>query len=121
MTDAADARLPAHGVDADTVLARLEDFSTDDRDWRGGRVFSLVYDAGPDVADLLIRAANRYSAENALNTAAFPSLGRMQGDIITITVGLLGGDRRAGGRAGIRGYLTSGGYGVAPPGRQDGP
>ena len=65
----------------------------DDRDWRGGRVFSLVYSAGDDVHDLLERAATLYSAENALNTAVFPSLGRMQRDIVTITAGLLGADR----------------------------
>jgi glutamate/tyrosine decarboxylase-like PLP-dependent enzyme len=109
MAEFADNRLPAHGLDADTVLARLDEFAADDRDWRGGRVFSLVYDAGPDVRDLLTRAAGRYAAENALNTMAFPSLGWMQHDIVTITVGLLGGDRRPGGSAGVRGYLTSGG------------
>ena len=109
MAEFADNRLPAHGLDADAVLARLDEFAADDRDWRGGRVFSLVYDAGGDVHDLLTRAANRFAAENALNTMAFPSLGWMQHDIITITTGLLGGDRRPGGSSGVRGYLTSGG------------
>ena len=109
MADAADERLPAHGLDPDAVLARMDGFAADDRDWRGGRVFSLVYDAGPTVSDLLARAAARFGAENALNTTAFPSLGRMQHDIVTITVGLLGGDRRAQGSAGVRGFLTSGG------------
>ena len=109
MADAVDERLPAHGLDPDAVLARMDGFAADDRDWRGGRVFSLVYDAGPTVSDLLARAAARFGAENALNTTAFPSLGRMQHDIVTISVGLLGGDRRAQGSAGVRGFLTSGG------------
>src|SRR5664280_263324 len=109
MPDFADNRLPTHGMDADAVLARLDEFAADDRDWRGGRVFSLVYDAGPGVHELLTRAANRFAAENALNTMAFPSLGWMQHDIVTITTGLLGGGRRQGGGAGVRGYLTSGG------------
>ena len=86
-------RLPAHGVDADEVLARMDELRADDRDWRGGRVFSLVYSAGDDVHALLERAATPYSAENALNTMVFPSLGRMQQDIVTITAGLLGADR----------------------------
>lgn len=109
MAEFADNRLPAHGIDADAVLARLDEFAADDRDWRGGRVFSLVYDAGDEVRDLLTRAAARFGAENALNTMAFPSLGWMQHDIVTITIGLLGGDRRPGGSGGVRGYLTSGG------------
>jgi sphinganine-1-phosphate aldolase len=103
-------RLPDHGLDADQVLAQMEGLRVDDRDWRGGRVFSLVYSAGDAVHDLLEQAANLYSAENALNTAVFPSLGRMQQDIVAITAGLLGADRLpAGERDGVRGYLTSGG------------
>ena len=88
----------------------MSELRVDDRDWRGGRVFSLVYSAGTDVHDLLERAATLYSAENALNTAVFPSLGRMQRDIVTITAGLLGADRLPPDqRDGVRGYLTSGG------------
>ena len=88
----------------------MSELRVDDRDWRGGRVFSLVYSAGDDVHDLVERAATLYSAENALNTAVFPSLGRMQRDIVSITAGLLGVDRLpADRRDGVRGYLTSGG------------
>ena len=109
MPEFADTRLPAHGLDAGAVLARLDELAADARDWRGGRVFSLVYNAGDEVLDLLARAAGRYSAENALNTMAFPSLGWMQHDIVTITAGLLGADRRPPGAGRARGYLTSGG------------
>ncbi|HWE70617.1 MAG TPA: aminotransferase class V-fold PLP-dependent enzyme [Acidimicrobiales bacterium] len=123
-----DNRLPARGTDADAVLARMGELRADDRDWKGGRVFSLVYSAGDDVHDLLQRASNLYSAENALNTMVFPSLGWMQHDIVTITAGLLGADRAEGSGSGsgavsgavsgsgsgsaageVRGYLTSGG------------
>ncbi len=83
---------------------------SDDRDWRSGRVFSLVYSAGDGVHDLLERAATLFSAENALNTGVFPSLARMQQDIVSITAGLLGADRlRPDERDSVRGYLTSGG------------
>jgi sphinganine-1-phosphate aldolase len=105
-----DHRLPAHGSDPSAVLARMGELRADDRDWKGGRVFSLVYSAGDDVHDLLERAANLYSAENALNTGVFPSLGWMQHDIITITAGLLGADQVAAtGTGQVHGYLTSGG------------
>ena len=59
MADFADHRLPPHGLDADAVLSRLDELAVDDRDWRGGRVFSLVYSAGDEVLGLLTRAANR--------------------------------------------------------------
>ncbi len=106
----ASARLPAHGADTDHVLAAMAGLRVDDRDWRGGRVFSLVYSAGDTVHTLLERAATLYSAENALNTTVFPSLGRMQADIVSISTGLLGGDRLPVDEADeVRGYLTSGG------------
>ncbi|MGH9096534.1 MAG: pyridoxal phosphate-dependent decarboxylase family protein, partial [Acidimicrobiales bacterium] len=112
-----DNRLPPHGADADAVLARMVTLRDDDRDWRGGRVFSLVYSAGDAVHELLQKASNLYSAENALNTRVFPSLGWMQHDIVTITAGLLGADSDSGsggagaggGASEVRGYLTSGG------------
>jgi len=88
----------------------MGELRTDDRDWRGGRVFSLVYSAGDEVHGLLERAGAMYSAENALNTTVFPSLGRMQHDIVGITAGLLGADRLPVGQRGeVRGFLTSGG------------
>jgi glutamate/tyrosine decarboxylase-like PLP-dependent enzyme len=88
----------------------MVELRVDDRDWRGGRVFSLVYSAGEEVHRLLERAATLYASENALNTAVFPSLGRMQRDIVAITGGLLGADRLPGvERSGVRGFLTSGG------------
>ena len=105
-----DNRLPDHGQDPDAVLARMGELRADDRDWRGGRVFSLVYSAGDEVHDLLARAAGLYSAENALNTMVFPSLGWMQHDIVTITAGLLGAEAvAADGSGDVRGFLTSGG------------
>jgi glutamate/tyrosine decarboxylase-like PLP-dependent enzyme len=79
-----------------------------DQDWRGGRVFSLVYSAGDDVHELLQEAGALYSAENGLNVLAFPSIGTMQHDIVSNTATLLGGDDPASG-GGLHGYLTSGG------------
>jgi sphinganine-1-phosphate aldolase len=104
------ARLPDHGVPADVVLATMAGLRVDDRDWRGGRVFSLVYSAGEPVHRLLEEAATLYSAENALNTEVFPSLGRMQQDIVGIATGLLGAGRLPADEGGqVRGFLTSGG------------
>ena len=71
-----------------------------DQDWRGGRVFSLVYSAGDDVHELLSDALALYSAENGLNVLAFPSIGTMQHDIVRNTATLLGADDPAAGRGG---------------------
>ncbi len=100
--------MPAHGLPRDEVMQQLITMKQDDQDWRGGRVFSLVYSAGDDVHELLSDALSLYSAENGLNVLAFPSIGVMQHDIVSNTASLLGADDPAAGGA-VEGYLTSGG------------
>jgi sphinganine-1-phosphate aldolase len=100
--------MPEHGLSRGEVMQRLLALKRDDQDWRGGRVFSLVYSAGDDVHELLSDAQSLYSAENGLNVLAFPSIGIMQHDIVQNTASLLGADDPASG-GGVEGYLTSGG------------
>jgi sphinganine-1-phosphate aldolase len=100
--------IPQHGLARADVLAQLLAMKQGDQDWRGGRVFSLVYSAGDEVHELLQDALSLYSAENGLNVLAFPSIGTMQHDIVRNTATLLGADDPAGG-GDVEGYLTSGG------------
>jgi glutamate/tyrosine decarboxylase-like PLP-dependent enzyme len=100
--------MPDEGLPRSEVMQRLIAMKQDDQDWRGGRVFSLVYSAGDDVHELLSDALALYSAENGLNVLAFPSIGTMQHDIERNTATLLGADDPASGQA-VEGYLTSGG------------
>ena len=100
--------IPQRGLARQDVLARLLAMKQGDQDWRGGRVFSLVYSAGDEVHELLQDALSLYSAENGLNVLAFPSIGTMQHDIVCNTATLLGADEPASG-GGVEGYLTSGG------------
>ena len=100
--------MPENGLPRDEVMQRLLAMKQDDQDWRGGRVFSLVYSAGDDVHELLSDALALYSAENGLNVLAFPSIGVMQHDIVCNTASLLGADEPTAGGA-VEGYLTSGG------------
>jgi sphinganine-1-phosphate aldolase len=100
--------IPQHGLAREDVLAQLLAMKQDDQDWRGGRVFSLVYSAGDEVHELLQDALSLYSAENGLNVLAFPSIGLMQHDIIQNTATLLGAAEPASGGA-VEGFLTSGG------------
>ena len=46
--------------------------------WAEGRTFGLVFDGGPEVRQVAEEAARLFLHENALNTAAFPSLGEIQ-------------------------------------------
>jgi sphinganine-1-phosphate aldolase len=96
-------QLGQHGRPVDDVIADLAAKRVDDVRWADGRAFSLVYDGGPSVHDAAERAAGLYLHENALNTAAFPSLARIQSDVVGWTAGLLHGPET------VAGFLTSGG------------
>lgn len=95
--------LPERGLPADEVLARVDALAAGDVDWRGGRAFSLAYHAGPEVEQVADEAARRFLSTNALNPLAFPSLGRMQADVVRMVADLLHGGEEA------AGFLTSGG------------
>jgi len=98
--------LPPRGRAADEVLSELESFKVDDKDFRGGRVFGLVFHVDEELEDVLTRAHNSYLWYNALNPDAFPSLRRMTSDIVAITASLQGGDAID---DELSGFLSSGG------------
>jgi glutamate/tyrosine decarboxylase-like PLP-dependent enzyme len=100
--------MPEIGLPRSEVMQLLIAMKQRDQDWRGGRVFSLVYSAGDDVHELLSDALSLFSAENGLNVLAFPSIGVMQHDIVCNAATLLGADDPLAGGA-VEGYLTSGG------------
>lgn len=87
----------------ETVLAALSGLKAGDVDWRAGRAFSLAYSAGEDVLGLSEEAYRLFSGDNALNTAAFPSLRQMQADVVAVARGWVSGDQE------VAGFMTSGG------------
>ena len=88
---------------AESVLAELASFGSDDVRWREGRVFSLAYFAGADVERVADRALAMYASTNGLNADAFPSLRRIQSDVVSTVLGWLGAPD------GAAGFMTSGG------------
>ncbi|MFT3693311.1 MAG: aspartate aminotransferase family protein [Kofleriaceae bacterium] len=64
------------------MLEELAGKSAADTDWRGGRVFSLVYHAGEQHEELLHRAHALYASTNLLNPMAFKSLKAMEREIV---------------------------------------
>ncbi len=84
-----DASLPEHGTPKDELLARMRERKQADADWRGGKTWSLIYPAGPDVDEILYEANNLYLYENALNPFRFPSLADMEKEVVAMTARLL--------------------------------
>lgn len=96
------AKLPEHGRSRDEILAQMDTMRSGDANWRDGRVFSLVYFAGDDVLELLYAASRKFFSENGLNPTAFPSLRRMETEILQTVAALFSDDNAVG-------TLTSGG------------
>jgi glutamate/tyrosine decarboxylase-like PLP-dependent enzyme len=94
--------IPARGRAADEILADLDARGAADTDWRGGRVFSLVYHAGEAHEQLLARAHARFASANLLNPMAFQGLKQLEAELVEMAGRLLH-------CAGAVGAVTSGG------------
>jgi sphinganine-1-phosphate aldolase len=86
------------------VLAELRALQAGDVPTHGGATMAYVYDSGRDGVDELAAAAQAaYQWTNALDPTAFPSVARIENDLVAAAAGLLGGGPST------VGTLTSGG------------
>jgi glutamate/tyrosine decarboxylase-like PLP-dependent enzyme len=97
------ARLPEHGRPWDQLSREMADLKGDDLDWRGGRHAAFVWHADEAVETVAREAYALFMTENGLGLRVFPSLRRMETDVVAMVAGLVGGDDA------VRGALTSGG------------
>ena len=94
---------PERGRPVDDLLDEIRSGRGDDADWRGGRTFSLVYNPGDRELERLQEAVGReYLHENYLNPFAFPSLLKMEREVVSMAGDLFGAPESGG-------KLTSGG------------
>jgi len=86
------------------ALARLRELQTADLPVHGGRTLAYVYDSGLAEIDQIGReAVAAYAGSNGLDPTAFPSLLRMENELVGFALGLLDGPDSA------VGTVTSGG------------
>ena len=102
MSDAR-TQLPAQGSDWKSLRARLQTLGEADADWRSARTAVYVFNPGEDVLAVAKDAYAMFQSENGLGSLAFPSLKRMEAEVVDIGLGLLHGPKDA------CGNLTSGG------------
>ena len=94
---------PRSGRSKEEVLSAMRAARDHDLRWREGKAFSLVYNAGDEISELLKEAYLLFFSENGLNPTAFPSLKKFESEVVAMTSALLGGD------ADTIGNMTSGG------------
>jgi sphinganine-1-phosphate aldolase len=95
--------LPESGWSREEIVDTLTALRGDDARWQDGKTFGMVYDGGPELHAVVEDVARLFLHENALNTGAFPSLAKIQSDVVRITADLLHGDED------VSGFMTSGG------------
>ncbi len=96
-------RIPPQGRSKDEIFAALQSYKAEDLDWKSGRVLGYIYDPGQKVHDVINDAYTMYLPENALDPLSFPSLLRLENEVVAMTANLLEGGREA------VGNFTSGG------------
>lgn len=95
---------PEKGQPKADVMAALKGLKINDIDWKRGRTPLYVFDAGDDIYDMGRAAFFEFFKENALGkNRAFPSVMKMENDIIDMGLDLLHGESDA------CGFMTTGG------------
>jgi len=97
------ATLPAKGTAWPTLQERMHEMGSGDADWRNARTAVYVFNPGEDVLRVAKEAYAMYQSENGLGPMAFPSLQRMEQEVVSMGLGLLHGPKDA------CGNITSGG------------
>lgn len=83
--------LPSHGRPREEILRELTAARGGDIDWKSGKTFSLIYNCGEDVMSFANEAYSMFIIENGLGPMAFPSLRRLETEVVAMAANLLGG------------------------------
>jgi len=95
--------IPAKGKSPEEIFRFLNVTKSHDAKWEDGSMYAYVYDPGKEVMDIGKQAYMTYLVENALDPTAFPSLLKLENDIVRAVINLLRGDK------GVVGHVTTGG------------
>ena len=96
--------MPELGRDAREVLAEMRSFKDKDCDWRHGRAPLFVFRVNDELYEFGRAAFFEFFSENALGGArAFPSVKRMEDEVVEMALGLFNGPEQA------KGFMSTGG------------
>jgi len=96
-------KIPETGIKKDEIFQALESYKVKDLDWRSGKVMGYVYDPGKEAEAVINKAYTMYLAENGLDPLTYPSLLRLETELVEMVANLLHGDND------VAGNFTSGG------------
>jgi glutamate/tyrosine decarboxylase-like PLP-dependent enzyme len=96
-------QIPKKGLPKEQVLGTLESFKSHDMDWKAGKVWCYVYNPGEDPNEVMKAAYLTFLTENGLDPTVFPSMLKLETDVVRMIADLLHGGEEA------VGHLTTGG------------
>ncbi|MDP8256635.1 MAG: aspartate aminotransferase family protein [Candidatus Alcyoniella australis] len=96
-------KIPQKGRTREQILEDLESFRVNDLKWRDGKTFGYVYDPGKEAEEVGKKAYMMYLTENGLDPTSFPSLLRLENEIVAMSASNVEGDEN------VVGNFTSGG------------
>ena len=82
-------KIPKNGLPKEEIFKILQDYKGHDLDWQSGKVLGFIYDAGEKVHEVTHKAYTLYLTENALDPLSFPSLLRLENEVVRMTANLL--------------------------------
>ncbi|KAF8547229.1 PLP-dependent transferase [Imleria badia] len=97
--------LPAQGKSSEWILqemARMDKELGTHTDWRQGKISGAVYHGGDDLSKVLVAAFERYAVSNPLHPDVFPSIRKMEAEIVAMCLRMYNNPDGAG-------TMTSGG------------
>lgn len=96
-------QLPKRGWSKEVIERGLQENRSGDMPVHGGRVWAYVYPAGEEIEAIQKRAYLEFLSENALDPTVFPSLRKMENDVVAIALSHMNAPE------GAAGNFTSGG------------
>ena len=95
--------LPQRGKSPEEILASIRKLKQGDSQWDNGKMFAFVYAPEKEAAELMHEISRIFFFDNALSPSHFPSLARLEAEVVSMAAGLLHGGPDAAGN------LTTGG------------
>ncbi|KAI0775783.1 PLP-dependent transferase [Trametes elegans] len=91
--------LPDQGHDTEWILAemaKMDEESGSHVDWRSGKVSGAVYHGGEDMQKVIITAMERYCLSNPLHPDVFPSVRKMEAEVVAMVLKMYNNPNGAG-------------------------
>lgn len=95
--------IPKQGIKREDIMSQLSAMKEGDLNWSDGRVMGFIYDPGTEVRATSSEAYSLFLTENGLDPTSFPSVHRLETEVVRMIANLLRGEES------VVGNFTSGG------------